>query len=555
MLVNLDGDPIWSPIKDNDLKFAVNTNWDLFEHAPTNTFYLRAQPQLADRRPTVEGPWKPAGTLPGSFAKLPADDNWKDVKAALPGRTLTDSQVPKVFVSTKPAELILLSGARQLSRSSPSTAAVGEQHRERRLPLGKGGPVYFLVSGRWFSAPDFTGPWTFATPTLPEDFKKIPLEHARSRVLASVPGTDAGGRSGAARADPADRARRQEAGQGARGQLSGRAELSSRSKRPRWQRAVNTDKDIIKVGDLYLHVLPGRLVHVEVAGRPVGSHRHRCPAEIYEIPPSSPSYNVTQVTVVEDNSDAVVYATAAAYTGVMIGWGCAVWGTGYYYPPYVGYGGFYPAYYPYYPSYGYHALVQPVDRRLQPRRQRPTDRTAAPASARATTRAPAPTRAARPPTGRTAPAASPAPTTRAPARPARRGKARTSTAAGDRPACSAAISGRRPRASPTTDRRDDAHDRRAAAAAPPSPAIRPAPATPAASRRPAAATSTPAATATSTRSPATAGSSTATAAGTTCSSRRRSSANRRSSAPRRRRTRARAAPAPAPPAATPRSAS
>src|SRR5215831_6183574 len=34
VLVNLDGDPIWSPIKDNDLKFAVNTNWDLFQHVP-----------------------------------------------------------------------------------------------------------------------------------------------------------------------------------------------------------------------------------------------------------------------------------------------------------------------------------------------------------------------------------------------------------------------------------------------------------------------------------------------------------------------------------------
>src|SRR5262245_35013110 len=40
-LMNLDGDPIWSPIKGNDLKFAVNTNWDLFQHTPTNTYYLR----------------------------------------------------------------------------------------------------------------------------------------------------------------------------------------------------------------------------------------------------------------------------------------------------------------------------------------------------------------------------------------------------------------------------------------------------------------------------------------------------------------------------------
>ena len=38
VIVNIDGEPIWSPIKENDLKFAVNTNWDLFQHVPTNTF-------------------------------------------------------------------------------------------------------------------------------------------------------------------------------------------------------------------------------------------------------------------------------------------------------------------------------------------------------------------------------------------------------------------------------------------------------------------------------------------------------------------------------------
>ena len=41
VLVNLDGDPIWAPIPQNDLKSAVNTNWDLFEHGPTKTYYLR----------------------------------------------------------------------------------------------------------------------------------------------------------------------------------------------------------------------------------------------------------------------------------------------------------------------------------------------------------------------------------------------------------------------------------------------------------------------------------------------------------------------------------
>ena len=33
--------PVWSTIKDIDLRYAVNTNWDLFEHTPTKTLYLR----------------------------------------------------------------------------------------------------------------------------------------------------------------------------------------------------------------------------------------------------------------------------------------------------------------------------------------------------------------------------------------------------------------------------------------------------------------------------------------------------------------------------------
>ena len=41
VLVNIDGEPIWAPIPQNDLKSAVNTNWDLFEHGPTKTYYLR----------------------------------------------------------------------------------------------------------------------------------------------------------------------------------------------------------------------------------------------------------------------------------------------------------------------------------------------------------------------------------------------------------------------------------------------------------------------------------------------------------------------------------
>jgi hypothetical protein len=356
ILVNLDGDPIWSPIKDNDLKFAVNTNWDLFQHTQNKTFYLRDNDSWLSA-PDVTGPWKPAGKLPDSFSKLPADENWKDVKAALPGRSLAANAMPKVFVSTKPSELILLQGAPNYLAITGTNLLWVSNTESDVFRQGKTGPIFFLISGRWFSAPDFTGPWTFATTKLPEDFKKVPLSHARSRVLASVPGTDQAAEAVLLAQIPETARVSKKDIKAPDVEYQGEPQFQP-IEQTKVSRATNTDKDIIKVGDLFYMCVDGVWF---MARNPSGPWEvtGSVPGEIYEIPVSSPAYPVTQVTVVEDNSDAVVFATAAAYTGMMVAWGCAVWGTGWYYPPYVYYGGFYPAYYPFYPTYGYHASYNP----------------------------------------------------------------------------------------------------------------------------------------------------------------------------------------------------
>ena len=174
--------------------------------------------------------------------------------------------------------------------------------------------MYYLVSGRWFTAPDFKGPWTFATPNLPEDFKRIPREHPRSHVLASVPGTRQAfeavllaqvpqtARVSRARVAPPEAVYQGE---------------------PQFQpiehtsvaRAVNTDKDILKVGDLYYMCVDGVWFMSRSASGP-WMLSDSIPDEIYEIPISSPAYHVTNVTVENADDEAVVFATDAAYTGV-----------------------------------------------------------------------------------------------------------------------------------------------------------------------------------------------------------------------------------------------
>ena len=353
VLVNVDGDPIWSPIKENELRFAVNTNWDLFEYPPSDTFYLRINNAWM-KASTVDGRWTPAATLPDGFAKLPDDDNWKDARAAIPPHA---APAATVFVSKKPAELLLVRGAPIYTAVTGTKLFWVSNTDSDVFRVGHDGPIYYLVSGRWFSAPGFKGPWTFATPTLPEDFKRIPLEHPRSRVLASVPGTTQA-------LEAVLLAQIPQTARVSRAQV--KAPVVAYSGDPQFEpierigvaRAVNTDKQILRVGDQHYMCYDGVWF---VSPNPNGpwALADQIPEVIYNIPTSSPAYNVTNVRVKSYDDDAVVYEAAAPYAGMMVAWGCAVWGTGWYYPPYVGWGGYYPVYYPRHSTYGYGASYNP----------------------------------------------------------------------------------------------------------------------------------------------------------------------------------------------------
>jgi hypothetical protein len=355
-LVNLDGDPVWAPIAQNDLKSAVNTNWDLFEHTPTKTYYLRDD-TIWMKASDLKGAWAPAGALPESFKKLPDDGNWKEVKASLPGKKVNASQAPRVFVSLQPAELMLLRGEPKYAPVVFGTKLMWVSNTDSDVfRMGPSGTIYFLISGRWFSAPDFTGPWTFATETLPAEFKQIPLEHERSRVLASVPGTTQAAEA-ILLAQVPQTARVSKTLEAPEVAYQGGPPEFQPIEKTSVQRAVNTDKDILKVGDLYYMCFQGVWFMSRAATGP-WEVTGDVPKAIYDIPVSSPSHSVVYVTVEESNNDAVVFATAAAFTGVMVAWGCVVWGSGYYYPPYVWHGP-YPIYYPHYPSYGFGASYNP----------------------------------------------------------------------------------------------------------------------------------------------------------------------------------------------------
>ena len=341
ILIIFDGDPIMSPIKDlgADLRFAVNTNWNVFETGKTyyllaGSFWLQAA--------AATGPWKPVGALPAVFNKLPADDNWKDARANLNAKPIAASDMPTLWVSTKQAEAIVVGGAPALKPISGTQLSYVEN---TDATLFKSGATwYYLSSGRWFRANSLSGPWTFAGNDLPKDFAKIPADGPRGFVLPSVPGTpqaeNAIIESQVPREATIDR---------------NKASLSvTYAGDPKFvpvnatklSYAVNTSTHVIMLGDPLYYACENGVWFTATSPNGPWKVADTVPPEIYNIPPDSPLYQDTFVTVESSTAVSVTFAFTAGYL-----WGYPwrygyYYGPGWWYRPWWGWYGGYPIYYP-----------------------------------------------------------------------------------------------------------------------------------------------------------------------------------------------------------------
>jgi hypothetical protein len=343
-LLVFDGDPIRAPVTGTTLSVVVNTNWDVFQDPASKTWYWLNNGVWLTAS-DFRGPWSPVSKLPAAFSSLP-NDNFAAVKKQIPGRRVTASALPTIFVSTVPAEIIVTNGPPRLT-AIPGTSLRYVSNTDAPLFVDASGRYYYLVSGRWFSSVSLDGPWTFATPSLPPDFALIPPSNPRGYVLASVPGT------------PQARQALLQA------QVPTQATLDRNTTKveviytgdPKFEPivqtqlmyAVNTTYDVIRVGDKYYLCYRG-VWFVAPTSTGVWILADSVPAVIYTIPPSSPLYRVTYVQVYSATPTTVTYAYTSGYTMSYVSYGVVVYGTGYYYPPVI-WPAPIPIYYPYPYSY------------------------------------------------------------------------------------------------------------------------------------------------------------------------------------------------------------
>ena len=290
-LVVFDGEPLLAPIAGTSLSFAVNTNWDVFFDTPTKTWYLLNNGAWL-MAPSATGPWMPAGRLPAAFSALPDDASFAAVKKQIPGRALAPKDAPTIFVSTTPAAIIVTTGPpRYVAIAGTSLAYVANSDAAVFRDTASGA-IYFLVSGRWFKAPGFDGPWTFATDSLPPDFARIPASGPRGFVLVSVPGTPQA-QEALIEAQIPKQATLYRATTTVTVVYSGPPQFVPIPGTTLFY-AVNTSFNVIQTGEGYYSCYQGAWFVASAATGP-WALAPTVPTVIYTIPPSSPMYACTYV--------------------------------------------------------------------------------------------------------------------------------------------------------------------------------------------------------------------------------------------------------------------
>lgn len=338
ILLLIDGAPVFRPVPETRLDRIINTRMLVLRYQASGKFYLRLMDGWLESQ-NIAGPWTIAGQTSGDLQKALAlttqDGSNASSKTSL-AEAVRQNAVPTVLVSTEPAELLQTQGEPQVAAIEGTELIYVTNTDNDIFVHTPSQDHYILLSGRWFKARSMLGPWQHvAGERLPADFAKIPVAHKKAAVLVSVPGTPQAKEALIANAIP----------QTATITRSTASLTVSFDGTPQFKPienttlmyAANTSIPVIRVDSRSYYAVHNGVWFV--ASSPAGpwTVALSVPVVIYTIPVNSPLHYVTYVRIYGSTTEVVYVGYTPGYYGTVVtSSNVVVYGTGWYYPPYVG---------------------------------------------------------------------------------------------------------------------------------------------------------------------------------------------------------------------------
>lgn len=342
ILIPIDGVPAIRPVANTRFERVINTQALIVRSKGDSRWYLHVFDGWLSAD-SLDGPWsralgEPTGLnqVAEKLAKKGRVDLLDGGPQAQPKPTL-ENGVPTLYVSQVPAELIVFKGQPNFVPITGSGLLWAENTTADVLVDTANNDYYTLLSGRWYRASALTGPWTYtAANALPADFGRIPKDAPAGVVLASVAGTPQAQETLIANSIP----------------HTATVPLSNGPKftpvfdgAPRFRPIDGTPLQYVSNAEVpIIEVTAGSYYAVQAgvwftAGRLTGPWfvATSVPPVIYDIPTSSPLHYVTYVHVYGASNEVAYVGYTPGYLGnVVSADGVVVYGTGYYYTPWIG---------------------------------------------------------------------------------------------------------------------------------------------------------------------------------------------------------------------------
>jgi hypothetical protein len=345
ILVTIDGEPVWRPVKDTKLERVLNTRVLLVRDGKGQLSVRVFDGWMSAK--ALDGPWEVEKKEPKELKAALVDakasgqvdlligGNPNDAKT-LPSLKQRGARPPGIVVATVPTELVVVDGGPNFVEIPGTGLSYIENTTGNVFRLATDQKIYLLTSGRWFRSTTFDGTWEHvANDALPADFAKIPDDSPKENVKAAVAGTPQAKEALIANAIPqvADVKVAEAKIDGPK--IDGEPKLAP-VEGTSLQYVVNTATPILRVSPTSWYALQDAVWFTGPSVQGPWAVATSVPAVIYTIPPTAPLHYVTYVKVYDATPTTVSVGYTPGYYGSVVSNGTVVYGTGYAYPPYVG---------------------------------------------------------------------------------------------------------------------------------------------------------------------------------------------------------------------------
>lgn len=334
-LVLIDGDPKIEKDKNiNNMLRVMNTPFLIVQNPDDKKYYLYGGGFWYVSSSPL-GDYTYVKSLPKTIKEM--DKQIKEQEKKDKSKQEEQASTPTaIIISTEPAELIQTEGEPTYKPIQGTSLLFVDNTLDEIFKDVNSQLTFILISGRWYSAPSLSGPWTYVNADkLPTDFAKIPPGSEKDGVLSSVAGTE----------EAQDAIYDAQVPQTAKvDKKTAKCEVTYDGS-PRFAQIENTNLKVAENSNItVMQAANGKYYALEngvwfISNNATGPWEvaNERPQDVEKIPPSSPAYN-TKYVYIYDNTPSYVYmGYTPGYLGSYYYMNTIVWGTGWYYRPWYGY--------------------------------------------------------------------------------------------------------------------------------------------------------------------------------------------------------------------------